>query len=225
MVLNRKTDREGLRFLFGIALIAASIYAFYIGIARINSPELFLVPESIEIEKNQCSEISSGSLSACIPDGYDTTMLDDGIEIYSARNRLRGSIEVVRNLPREAEWRRSLENPLVRAFLGDARTMDTFELMDAILSHRYNPSLMGVKAALIPPWMRRDPRARILYSEEARGLLFYTPRQSLGLSFQEGKIIVVSVTGRIPAGAAAGILASVRMAKPAEPGKGPTGSS
>ena len=225
MVLNRKTDRQGLRFVLGVALIAASIYVFYIGIARINSPELFLVPEVMEIEENRCDKIFSGSLSACIPGDLETSVQNGGIEIHSARNRIRGSIAVVRNLPREAEWRASLKNPLVKAFLGDARDKETFELMDAILRHRYNPSLMGAKASLIPPWMKRDPRARILYAGTAGGLLFYTPRQSLGLSFQEGRVIVMSVTGRIPAGTAAGILASARLLKPAAPRTGSTGSS
>lgn len=99
MVLNRKPDRQGLRFLFGLALTTVSIYAFYIGIARINSPELFLVPEAIDMERNRCNEISSGSLTACIPEGFDTSVKDGGIEIHSARERVRGSIEVVPSLP------------------------------------------------------------------------------------------------------------------------------
>lgn len=185
MVLNRKPDRQGLRFLFGLALTTVSIYAFYIGIARINSPELFLVPEAIDMERNRCNEISSGSLTACIPEGFDTSVKDGGIEIHSARERVRGSIEVVPSLPGRVSGEKSLEQPLIRAFLGDTRGMDTFELMDAILGHRYNPTLMGVKAALIPDWMKRDPRARILYAGSTGGLLFHTPRQSLGLSFQE----------------------------------------
>jgi len=225
MVLNRKPDRQGLRFLFGLALTTVSIYAFYIGIARINSPELFLVPEAIDMERNRCNEISSGSLTACIPEGFDTSVTDGGIEIHSARERVRGSIEVIPSLPREGQWRKSLEQPLIRAFLGDTRGMETFELMDAILGHRYNPTLMGVKAALIPDWMKRDPRARILYAGSTGGLLFHTPRQSLGLSFQEGKVIVMSVTGRIPAGTAAGILDGARLSRPAEPRTGSTGSS
>ena len=71
MVLTRKTDREGLRFLFGAALIAASIYVFYIGTARINSPELFLMPERIGGAGSSCGVVVAGPLSVCIPRGID----------------------------------------------------------------------------------------------------------------------------------------------------------
>lgn len=218
MVLSGKTDdRGGLRFLFGAAVIAASIYAFYIGIARINSPELFLVPEAIDPRTQPCSVVSSGTLAACIPQGMDTALHDGRIEFSSARDRIRGSLEVVPGLPDEAQWRTSLEKPLLRVFLGDVRGMGTFELMDRILRHRYNPSTMGAKAVLIPHWMKRDPQARIFSVRHASALLFHTPGQCLGLSFQEGRIVVLSVTGRIPAGTAAGILAGTRPATPAGP--------
>ncbi|HPI91562.1 MAG TPA: hypothetical protein PLT09_00995 [Deltaproteobacteria bacterium] len=225
MVLTRKTDREGLRFLFGAALIAASIYVFYIGTARINSPELFLMPERIGGAGSSCGVVVAGPLSVCIPRGIDVVPQGGGMEIFSSRDRVRGSLEVIQGLPQENRWRASLKNPIIRAFLGDTDKMDTFELMDAILRHRYNPTLMGAKAALIPPWMKRDPQARILYTKDARGIVFYTPKQSLGLSFDGEKVVMMSVMGRIPAAATAGILASARVVTPEEPGTEPAGSS
>ena len=56
----------------------------------------------------------------------------------------------------------------------------------AILQHRYNPTLMGAKATLIPPWMKNANRARILTLTEDKGLVFYTPIQSLGFMFMTG---------------------------------------
>ncbi len=47
-----------------------------------------------------------------------------------------------------------MKSPFMRVFIGDIDKMDTYELMVSILQHRYNPSLMGAKAALIPPWMK-----------------------------------------------------------------------
>jgi len=51
MVLKRDKGNPGIRFLFGLFVIAISIYVFYITLARSNSPELFLVPTSLHVPK------------------------------------------------------------------------------------------------------------------------------------------------------------------------------
>ncbi len=93
MVLNKKPDKEPLRFFFGIFIIALSIYAYYMGTSMRNSPELFLLPEAIKATELPCSLASSDSLSACIPAGIDFSGRGDAIEFYSARKQLRGPLK------------------------------------------------------------------------------------------------------------------------------------
>jgi hypothetical protein len=113
----------------------------------------------------------------------------------------------------------------MRVFIRGIDNMDTYELMVSILHHRYNPSLMGAKAALIPPWMKNVRGARILMLREDKGLVFYTPEQTLGLLFKPGVIVMISIKGKIPPQATVGIMSSISLIKPARPGKELTGSS
>ncbi len=225
MVLSNRPDKEPLRFFFGIFIVALSIYAYYIGTSMRNSPELFLLPEAIKATELPCTLASSDSLSVCIPAGIDFSGRGDAIEFYSARKQLRGTIEIIKGLPLERQWRASLKSPLMRIFIRDIDKMDTYELMVSILQHRYNPSLMGAKAALIPPWMKKAHGARILVLREDRGLVFYTPEQSLGFLFKPGATLMMSVKGKIPPQATVGIMSSISLIKPARPGKESTGSS
>lgn len=225
MVLERKTDTGLARYLLGISLIAVSIYVFYVGTALRNSPELFLVPEPAAAAEKSCSAIVSGGLRACIPEGLERSQVHGRIEFYSVQDRIRGTIEVREALPGEKEWRASLRRPFIRAFIRDVEGSSTYDLMHDVLMHRYNPTLMGVKAAIIPSWMKRTEGARILTLGSGRGILFYAPTQSLGVAFFRGAVVTLEVTGRIPAEIAAGILASVQVAKPAEPQRGSTGPS
>ncbi len=225
MVLSGKPEKSGLRTLFGAFVIGVSVYVFFLGTSLKGSPELLLVPEGIAAGGTPCTEVKTSSVSVCIPEGMDASTSGEAIEVASPRERIRGTIGVASALPREGEWRASLDRPLIRVFLGDIRKMDAYRLMTAILSHRYNPSLMGAKAGLMPPWMHRDPQARIYTVQNMRGLVFSTPGQSLGLAFVGEMVVVVSVTGRIPAATAAGILASVRIPTREEPRRASSGSS
>jgi hypothetical protein len=225
MVLNKKPAKEPLRFFFGLFILALSIFAYYIGTSMRNSPELFLIPEAIKATELPCSLASSDSLSVCIPAGIDFSGRGGAIEFYSARKQLRGTIEIIKDLPLERQWRASLKSRFMRIFIRDIDNMDTYELMVSILQHRYNPSLMGAKAALIPPWMKKAHAARILMLREDKGLVFYTPEQSLGLLFKPGAIVMMSIKGKIPLQATVGIMSSISLIKPARPGKGSTGSS
>ena len=225
MVLNKKPAQGNPRFFFGIFIIALSIYAYYMGTSMRNSPELFLMPEAIKATEFPCTSASSDSLSACIPAGIDFSGREGAIEFYSARKQLRGAIEIIKGLPREHQWRASLKSPFMKVFIGDIDNMDTYELMVSILQHRYNPSLMGAKAALIPPWMKNAHGARILILREDKGLVFYTPEQALGLLFKPGAIVMMSIKGKIPPQATVGIMSSISLIIPARPGKESTGSS
>ncbi|HOS97161.1 MAG TPA: hypothetical protein PLR71_00990 [Deltaproteobacteria bacterium] len=225
MVLSGKPERSGLRTLFGAFVIGASVYVFLVGTSLKGSPELLLAPEGLAARKTPCIEVNTPSVSVCVPEGMGISTSGEAIEVASPRERIRGTIRVAPALPREEEWRSSLNRPLIRMFLGDTRKMDAYRLMTAILGHRYNPSLMGAKAAVMPPWMHGDPLARIYTVQGMRGIVFYTPGQSLALAFIGEKVVVVSVTGRIPAATAAGILASVRIPTREEPRRGSSGSS
>jgi hypothetical protein len=225
MVLNKKPAQEPHRFFFGIFIIALSIYAYYMGTSMRNSPELFLMPEAIKAAGLPCTFASSDYLSACIPAGIDFSGRGGTIEFYSARKHLRGTIEIMQGLPRERQWRTSLKSPFMRVFVGDIDNMDTYKLMVSILQHRYNPSLMGAKAALIPPWMKNAQGGRILIRREDKGLVFYTPEQSLGLLFKPGAMVMMSIKGKIPPQATVGIMSSISLIIPARPGKESMGSS
>ncbi len=224
MVLNKKPAQDTPRFFFGIFIIALSIYAYYMGMSMRNSPELFLMPEAIKATRISCSSVNSDSLSVCIPTGIDSSVRGGAIEFYSAGKQLRGAIEIIKGLPRERQWRTSLKSPFMRVFIGDIDKMDTYELMISILRHRYNPSLVGAKAALMPPWMKNTHGARILILREDKGLVFYTPEQSLGLLFKPDATVMMSIKGKIPPQATAGIMSSISLIIPAGPGKESMGS-
>lgn len=215
MVLNRKSDNQALRYLIGICIIAVSIYVFYLSASKRNSPELFLIPVGMDLKGETCTMIATERFAACIPIGIDCLPRNGRLELFSAKSRIRGSIEILDKLPQEKQWRASLHNPLIKAFIGDVDRMDTYELMYAILKHRYNPTLMGAKAILIPTWMKNTNTARILTLPEDKGLVFYTPIQSLGLKFQKGSILMLSMKGNIPAESLVGLMKSINLSRPA----------
>jgi len=214
MVLSSKTENQALRYILGICIIGISIYVFYILVSMRNSPELFLLPTDAVPQEGHCANITTDRLAACIPDGIDCSPRYGRLELYSAKNRIRGFIEVLDALPQEKAWRVSLHQPLIRAFIGDVDGMGTYELMDTILRHRYNPTLMGAKATLIPPWMKNTRDARILVSSRNAVLVFYTPVQSLGLAFREGALFMLSMKGSLPPAAVVGLMESVHLTKP-----------
>jgi hypothetical protein len=225
MVLNKKPVKDAWRFILGICIIAASIYVFYIGTALRNSPELFLKPKAVKVKAFPCTSVTSEGLTACIPAGIEFSAKRGGIEFFSGKDRIRGGIKIIQVLPQEHGWRASLKSPFMKMFIGNVDTIGTFELMVLILQHRYNPTLMGAKAALIPPWMKKAKGAHILILKEERGLIFYTPGQSLGLSFKEGAIVMMSMNGQIPPETTAGIISSISLTTPARPKTGSKGSS
>ena len=225
MVLNTKPDKDSARFILGIGIIAASIYAFYVGTAMRNSPELFLKPESMTIEGIPCTSVGSDGLSVCIPEGVEYSLKGRRIEFYSAEKKIRGSLEIIQGIPQERNWRASMKSPFIRMFIGNVDDKGTSELMITILQYRYNPTLMGAKAAIIPSWMKRREGARIIMLNDIRGLVFYTPVQSLGLLFKDGEIVKMSLTGRMTPQRTAFIIRSIRFTSPARPKTVSTDSS
>lgn len=211
MVLALRPTSQGIRFLVGIFIIAVSIYLFYLALARNNSPELFLVPEIVTPPDYPCAQALIEGHRACIPSEFSSAQGSSGIEVFSAPARIRGTIQVLSDLPQEAPWRKSLERPLIQAFLGDIDSMDTFELMKSILKHRFNPTLMGIKANLIPSWMKNNPQAEIIMPQSRQAIVFYTPTQFLGMVFSAEDVVILSFVGPLDRDLAAGMTGSVEI--------------
>ena len=209
MVLKQKPSNQGIRFIVGICIIAVSIYIFYIALAKKNSPELFLMPETVQSREYPCETVHIGDFSLCIPSDLAFSQGKGGLEVYSAQTKIRGTILVMEKLPQEKPWRESLHKPLIKQFIGDVDSMDTFVLMRNILEHRYNPTLMGVKAKLIPPWMKHNEQARIIMPEGRQALLFYTPSQFMGLTFFGRNIVTLSFMGQMDKVLATSIMDSI----------------
>ncbi|HOD72496.1 MAG TPA: hypothetical protein PKO27_15835, partial [Deltaproteobacteria bacterium] len=74
--------------------------------------------------------------------------------------------------------------------------------------------LMGVKAQLIPSWMKKTRNSEILIPSGADAILFYTPAHLLGFAFAEGKIVMLSCAGSMDKAAALSIIGSIRVTSP-----------
>jgi hypothetical protein len=216
MVLNRQTGNQAPGYLLGICIIALCIYIFYILVSMRNSPELFLVPITMDPKKYSCTTHETERFTACVPADIDCKPRNGRLEIYSAKDQVRGSLEILDRLPQEKAWRASLRNHFVKGFLGDVDHMGTYELMTAILRHRYNVILMGTKATLIPLWMKHARDARIIALSGDKGLVFHTSMQSLGLMFRQRAIFMLSIKGNVPAESVVSLLHSIRLISPAE---------
>lgn len=209
MVLAPARSTPGLRFLVGVCVLGVCIYAFYILRARQMTPELFLVPERIQSHEFPCQIVRIDGLLVCIPTTMGWNRRPDGLHFSALPDKVAGLIQIKEELPNEAAWRQSLDNPLIRTFLGETGAMDSWSLMRAILEKRYNPTLMGLKARLIPPWMRGHAQARILLPDGMRALCFYTADQSLGMRFLKDRVVIVSTTGRLDQALVVGILGAI----------------
>ena len=226
MVLAGRPTSQGIRFIVGICIIALSIYGFYIALSRVNSPELFLVPVGVDLPDSPCTEVLFPEFSLCAPPGPEYEPRPDGtVGIRVPAMKVWGEIRVLEKLPREDEWRASLRKPLIRAFLGDERSMGTRELLEKILSRRYNPTLMGVKSQLIPSWMKNTDGAEILYPRGTEAIIFYTPEQLLGFAFGGEKIVMLSCKGTMDKKSALRLVRSIRITSPEGRGREPSHSS
>jgi hypothetical protein len=211
MVLDKERGNPGIRFLFGVCIIALCIYIFYIVRTMQISPELFLVPTEIQTREYPCKVVRAKGLLFCIPAQMGYRMQADGLHFYSLEHKVTGLFQVQQRLPNEQAWRDSLSKTLIRPFLGEVDGMDAFTLMKIILEKKYNPTLMGSKANILPAWFRGKKEACILIPEGLQALLFYTPDQCLGLLFREERVIILSTTGRLDKTLAASFLRSITL--------------
>jgi len=214
MVLEKNKGNPGMRFILGLFVIALSIYCFYIALARSNSPELFLVPTSLHAPGYPCKTVEGSGFCVCIPSKLDYNITGDTLYFFSMNSNMRGSIKIFPELPDEKQWKDTLKNPLIKPFLGDIESFNNFDLMVKLLSHKWNPTLMGPKARLIPSWMKRRKDAQILIPEGNRSIIFYTPIRCLGFSFINGKVATISISQEndiLHKEVIAGILISIKL--------------
>ncbi|MBN1637187.1 MAG: hypothetical protein JW920_11765 [Deltaproteobacteria bacterium] len=211
MVLETERGSPGLRFIIGICIIAVSIYVFYIALAKKNAPELFLIPVKINTQNYPCNIVRNETIIACIPSSMDYTNNSDELLFYSVESRIRGNIRAITGLPREDAWRDSLRNPFTKTFLGDIDSMDTYQLIKTILQFKWNPTLMGPKAKLIPTWMRSRNDAAFLIPEGSRSIIFYTEERCLGLLFTDQKILTLSIIGHMQKVQVASFMRSITL--------------
>lgn len=211
MVLRDDRGNPGFRLLLGVIVIALSIYVFYLGIARQNTPGLFLLPEKIEPAEYHCELMRSDTLVVCLPARMHHDFDGETLAFSSLTERVRGEIRLLPELAGEQQWRDSLQKPLIRTFLGEVDDLESHELMKAILERRYNPSLMGVKARVLPSWMRTDPQAVIYAPEGIEAFLFVTPHRQLGVLFTNDMVVTYELDGTLDPAVSAGILRSVTL--------------
>lgn len=209
MVLVRTSSQPGLRLIIGLAAIVGCIYGFYIIRARQVSPENFLVPQDMRVQEFACRVIRLDDLLACLPTEMASERQADGLHFYRVEKKITGFIQVLPRLPQEVAWRAMLNSPLITPFLGDTTGMDTFTLMRTILGKRYNPTLMGLKAQIVPSWMHGQTSACILMPQGIEALCFYTARQSLGIRFLKDRVIVMTTSGPLDKTLAVGMLAAI----------------
>ncbi len=211
MVLASDRSQPGIRFVFGLCIIVVCIYAFYIIRARQISPELFLVPEAVTPREFGCKVVRMGDLLICVPTGMGYETQADGLHFFIVEKKVKGFIQVMPRLPQEAAWLETLQSPLIKPFLGETAGMDTFTVMRTVLEKRYNPTLMGLKGRIVPPWMRNEASGRILMPQGMQAFCFYTARQSLGIRFLPERVLVITTSGALDQDMVVGLMAAVTL--------------
>ncbi len=212
MVLDNRGN-PGLRFIFGIFLIAVCIYGFYLGLAYRNTPALFVTPVRLEVQAYDGQSVNLGDFTLQLPSSARYEELPDGIYFYSYPLRIRGNVRILDELPEEEAWRRELQGPFSAMFLGDVKDLDIFSLIVKVLRHKYNPTLMGHKAAVLPSWMVGSSEALLHVDGDRHLLLFHIPQRFSGVVFVDGKAVAVNVEGHMTPQEAAFLLASVMPAE------------
>ncbi len=184
-----------MRFLLGVVIIALSVYGFYIGIARSNSPALFIKPQRFVAAEYECREASGPTFDLCLPAELDFEPTAEGLYFYSLEDEVRGSVVLLEALPGEDDWRRGLRGPILGTFMGGIDGTSSFDLMVTILSTRFNPVLMGPKASLLPEWIMQQKDGLIMIMEDRPVIVFSSPTRQYGVYLADFGVMAVSVEG------------------------------
>jgi hypothetical protein len=195
MVLRHQSGNTQIRFIVGFIIIIFCIFALYISRALKLTPELMLKPEIIKPASIQCMHVKSDLLDACIPADMGHEVMNGSIRFFSARSRISGVISEGKNDGFEKRLKSSLEKPASRVILGDMSSKSTAEIIKTVFEKRYNPVFLGVRADIVPNWMRGDESACIIIPEGVNGIGFLSSTRQLGIVFDEKGLVMIQING------------------------------
>jgi hypothetical protein len=195
MVLRLRSGNIQIRFLVGFIIIAFCCFALYISRAFRVTPELMLKPEIIKPVFNQCIHVRSDLIDACIPNDMGYEIISGSIRFFSARKRISGLISEGKDNGYEKRLRASLDKPVSRMMLGDISSKSTAEIIKAVFEKRYNPLFLGVRAEIVPKWMRGDEKACIILPEGVNGIGFLSSTKQMGIVFDKKGLVVIQIDG------------------------------
>ncbi len=195
MVLKFRSGNVQTRFLAGFIIILFCCYALYISRAFRVTPELMLEPEIIKPVINQCVHVRSDLIEACIPVDMSHETVNNSIRFFSLPKRVSGLISEGKDNGYEKRLKASLDKPLSRMMLGNVSSKSTAEIVRAVFEKRYNPLFLGVRAEIVPRWMRGDEKACIILPEGVNGIGFLSSTKQMGLIFDKKGLVVIQIDG------------------------------
>ena len=195
MVLRHQLGNIQIRFLVGFIIIIFCIFALYISRAFKLTPELMLEPEIIKPASIKCVHAKSELLDACIPADMGYEIINGSIRFFSAQKRISGLIFEGKNDGYEKRLRVSLDKPVSRMMLGDISSKSTAEIIKTVFKKRYNPVFLGVRADIVPKWMRGDEKACIIIPEGVNGIGFLSSAKQMGIVFDKKGLVIIQIDG------------------------------
>jgi hypothetical protein len=195
MVLRNRPGNIQIRFLVGFTIIAFCCCALYISRAFKVTPELMLEPEIIKPASIKCMHVRSDMIDACIPADMGHEVMNGSIRFFSARKRISGVISEGRNDMFEKRLKSALKKPASRMILGDMSSKSTAEIIKTVFEKRYNPVFLGVRADIVPNWMRGDERACIIIPDGVNGIGFLSSSRQMGIVFDKKGLVMIQING------------------------------
>ncbi|HEY9161128.1 MAG TPA: hypothetical protein VIS94_08585 [Desulfomonilia bacterium] len=154
-----------------------------------------LKPEIVKPVSSQCRHVRSDIIDACIPDDMGFEIMNGSIRFFSSSKHVSGLISKGKNSGYETQIKSVLNKPFNRMMSGDLSSKSTAEIMKNVFEKRYNPVFFGVRADIVPRWMRGDDTACIIFPEGADGIGFLSSSKQMGLVFDKKGLIVIQVDG------------------------------
>lgn len=195
MVLRSKSGSIQIRFLAGFIIILVCFFAFYITRAFKLTPELMLKPETVKPVSNQCRHVRSDVIDACIPADMGYEIKNGSIRFFSSSKHISGLISKGKNEGFGEQLKSLLNKPFTKMMSGDVSSKNAAEIMKDVFEKRYNPVFFGLRADIVPKWMRGDETACIIFPEGTDGIGFLSSTKQLGIVFDKKGLIVIQIDG------------------------------
>jgi hypothetical protein len=195
MVLRRLSGNIQIRFLVGFVILLSCFFALYISRAFKLTPELMLEPEIIKPVSIQCMHVKSDELDACIPSDIGHEILGGSIRFFSTRKRISGLISEGKNDGFDKRLKSSLDKPISRIMLGNIPSKSTADIVKTVFEKRYNPVFLGIRAEIVPKWMRGDENACVIIPEGVNGIGFLSSTKQMGIVFDKKGLVVIQIDG------------------------------